>query len=102
MKLETSAAFPNSVVLVMDFKSGEPPESMGEGPIATSESCVAIGTLAEHSGETHLELTDNLEEVDPAQMRTSFDGHIRTTSGEVSLVSARNERLITLPVASDC
>jgi hypothetical protein len=100
MKVEVVTALPNSVLLVMDFKSGELPESMRGKLIAVSKTCVAVGTLAEDSGETHLVLADQLEEVDQANMHIAFDGRIGVTSGEVSLVSARNEKLRALPVTS--
>ncbi|MBL0729591.1 hypothetical protein [Piscinibacter sp. HJYY11] len=100
MKKSISASLPNSLVLVMDYASGEPPEVMGETLVASSGSCLAIGTLAEQSGETEFLLTDEIDAVEHSTMHLAFDGHIEVTSGEVSLVSVLNQPLVTLPVSS--
>ncbi|KAB2875646.1 MAG: hypothetical protein HS106_16970 [Ideonella sp.] len=100
MRVAINAALPNSVVLVMDFESGEPPESMGGALIAANETCVAVGTLAEHSGESEFVLAESVDEVDQASMHIAFDGRIQSTSGEVSLVSVLNRKLLALPTSS--
>ena len=40
MRVGITAALPNSIVLVMDFRSGEPPESMGGALIAAKETLI--------------------------------------------------------------
>jgi hypothetical protein len=101
VKFVLNAALPNSIVLAMDFESGEPPESMGAGLIAVNTTCVAVGTLAEQTGATEFVLTDQMEEVDQLEdMYVAYDGRLLCTSGEVSLVSALNEKLLTIPVKS--
>lgn len=101
MKFVVNAALPNSLVLVMDFESGEPPESMGGKLVAANATCVAVGTLAEQAGTTEFVLADHMAEVDQADMYVAFDGRIRCTSGEVSLVTALNEKLLAMPVNSN-
>lgn len=98
MKLVVNAALPNSIVMAMDFESGEPPESMGGGLIAANATCVAIGTLAEQSGATEVVLADQLEDVNSVDMLIAFDGRLKCPNGEVSLVSALNEKLLSMPV----
>lgn len=98
MKLVVNAALPNSIVMAMDFESGEPPESMGGGLIAANATCVAIGTLAEQSGATEVVLADQLEDVNSVDMHIAFDGRLKCPNGEVSLVSALNEKLLSMPV----
>jgi len=100
VKLVVNAALPNSIVMAMDFESGEPPESMGGGLVAANATCVAVGTLAEQSGTTEFVLADQMEEVDQVDMHVAFDGRLECPSGEVSLVSALNEKLLAMPVSS--
>ncbi len=100
MKLVVNAALPNSVVMAMDFESSRPPETMRGGLIAANATCVAVGTLAERSGTTELVLADQMDEVDQVDMHVAFDGRLKCLSGEVSLVSALNEKLLSMPVNS--
>ena len=99
MKHELTAALPNSVALIMDHESGEPPESMTGGLVAVGASCIAVGTLAEQSGPTRFILTDDGRDVDQTKTRLAFEGEIAVTSGAVSLVNVLNEKLLTLPAS---
>ncbi len=100
MKRQTVAAPPNSVVLVMDYVSGEPPESMGGRLVSVTDTCVAVGTMAEQSGETRLTLTDDPLNSELSGLTLVFDGKLRSTSGEVALVTALNQVLLSIPAPS--
>ncbi len=42
----------NALVLVMDRTKGVIPDSMSQRLVAATSSCIAVGTLSEHDGET--------------------------------------------------
>lgn len=47
---------PNALLLIMDPFSGEVPESMGGKLVASTQSCIAIGTRPPSDGETQVKL----------------------------------------------
>jgi hypothetical protein len=100
MRLAVTAALPNAIVFVMDYEFGELPESMGGRRIAAKPTCIVVGTLHEQFGNTELVLTDQIDEIDQTNMHVIFDGHIECPSGELSLVSALDEKLISMPLKS--
>ncbi len=100
MKLIVNTALSNGIVLVMDYESGEIPEGMGDGLVATTPSCVGVGALNEQFGNTELVLADQINEIDQIHMHVIFDGQIECLSGELSLVSALYEKLISIPVSA--
>jgi len=51
---EVDVATSNSLVLIMDRSIGEIPESFGGSLVASTSSCIAVGTLAEHDGTTRI------------------------------------------------
>lgn len=90
---------PNSVVLVMDRASGEPPRSMGAGAVAATTSCVAIGTLCEVDGQTSVTITDEAVEQEAARdLRQVFDGVLATPSREMHVCTVSLESVGSLPV----
>lgn len=98
MRLTVTAALPNAVVFVMDDEFGELPESMGGRRVASTPSCVVVGTLHEQFGNTELVLADHIDEVDQTNTHILFDGQIECPSGEISLVSALDEKLLSMPL----
>ena len=86
-------AAPNSLILVMDHSTGLVPDEMGDGLIASTASCIAVGTLSEFDGDTTVILTDALSA--SASMELVFSGMIETPSGTLSICNTRNEVLIT-------
>ncbi len=98
MKLSTTLSPRNSLVLVMDKLSGEIPASMGNESIASTSTCVAIGTLAEMDGETTITLTDSIDDVGLGDV--VFDGKVETPGRELSVCNVENKPLLTMPVTS--
>jgi hypothetical protein len=89
---------PNSILLVMDSRIGEPPMGMGGDLVAATASCVAIGTLSDVDGETTVEFAD--EPSSPAGLVQVFDGRISTPSRAVDLCTALLEPVVHLSVPS--
>lgn len=87
---------PNSIVLIMDSKGGEIPESMGGRSIVATPSCVAVGTLCEIDGATIVSLADEVSA--GAVSEPAFDDFVDTPSRELSVFSIQNESLATLQV----
>lgn len=98
MKLVANFGLPNGIVLVLDYGSSDIPESMGGSLIATTPTCVAVGALNEQFGSTELVLADHIDEVDQTNTHILFDGQIECPSGEISLVSALDEKLLSMPL----
>lgn len=98
MMLTVTAALPNAIVFVMDDEFGELPESMGGRRVASTPSCVVVGTLHEQFGNTELVLADHIDEVDQTDMHILFNGQIECPSGEISLVTALDEKLLSMPL----
>lgn len=93
-----AVAPPNSVVLVMDPRTGDVPETMGGQLVASTPSCVAIGCLAEKDGQTSLHLGDY--EVTPAHALI-FDGLIETPSRLLAVCNVRREPYLSMAVAEE-
>lgn len=66
---------PNSLVLIGD-PSADPPESMCGRLVASTSSCLAIGTLSDVDGETTIRLVD-ADDPTPLSPRLAFDGTLR-------------------------
>jgi hypothetical protein len=94
---ETRVAPPNSLVLVMDHTLGNVPDSMNQNLVASTQSCVAVGTLSEADGETFLSLSDETPSRLPNRAPV-FDGVLPTPSKRVSVCSVRDEPLLLLDV----
>lgn len=97
MDLEITFAPPNSLILLMDYEYGDVPADI-DGLIAATSSCVAIGTLSEYDGETHIVLTDSDE---LAQGQLVFEGNVLTPNKEISICSIENVKLLTLISGSE-
>lgn len=100
MKVETTTSTPHSVLLVMDHSFGSPPESMGNQLISVTSSCVAVGTLSEQDGQTHIILINEPAYKEPGCPLLVFDGAIAVENKDVSIISALDEELLKIPVNS--
>ncbi|MGH8051926.1 MAG: hypothetical protein ACREPB_14800 [Arenimonas sp.] len=98
MKLTKTLIPTNSLLLVMDHSAGEIPSSIGDYLTVSTESCVAVGTLAEMDGETTVTLTDSIEGVELDEL--VFDGVLLTPEKEISVCDVGDEKLLTIPVSS--
>lgn len=95
-RVTTSAAPPNSLLLVLDPRTGELPDSLdGEAIVATS-SAIAIGTLMEYDGDTEVVLTDQAgDSQDELTMRWSG---VLKTSGRLGVLTIYQDELLGLDV----
>lgn len=48
--MQIQQAMPHSLVLLMDYSVGEPPQSFSSGLVTATPTCVAIGTIAADDG----------------------------------------------------
>lgn len=90
---------PNSLILVMDHASGELPEDIIGRLVASTTSCVAVGTLSAADGETTITLTDEHHDAEK-EFSLVFDDVILTPHREISVCDARNEKLLTISTTS--
>lgn len=99
MRIETRLAPPNSLVLIMDQSVGEVPESMNGADVASTTSCVAVGTLSEHDGETSITISD--ERPEPGlSLSIVFDDDLSTPSGSLAVCTVDNMAVISTEVSS--
>lgn len=83
---------PNSLILVRDAEHFDVPSSWsGKSPVEATETCVAIGTLAEPDGETMIWFGDEAESL-PVE---AFKGDLRLPSGRLVVSTVGDEILLT-------
>ena len=96
MSLQTiRIAPPNSLVFVMDDREGAVPDDTGEAPIVATASCVAVGTLMEHDGETEIRLSGPEDFVPSAGLSLSWSGTI-ATAGTLDISTSWAEVLLSV------
>jgi hypothetical protein len=96
MKTECWISPRNSLVLILDPRHGSIPESMSGALLASTESCVAVGTIMEHDGPAHLVLCNDLSELVSKEMLLIFEGQIETPHQEICICDISMERLLSL------
>jgi hypothetical protein len=84
----------------MDQAIGIIPDSMTGKLIATSASCIAVGTVSESDQMVEIELTDEPPEVDE-QMQCVSRSKIATPNREVAACSVHDDKLLSLKVQRD-
>ena len=99
--VQTSLRPMNSLILVLDPTSGEIPLSMDRRLVASTPSCVAVGTLCEADGETAITLTDDsgLPRSDPA-MQLAFEAIIDTPRRDLSVCTVDLKPVLSLRVST--
>ena len=86
----------------MDPRAESLPESMGpDGLIAATPDCVAVGTLSEADGPTHIRLQRRSELLGEHPELRRFSGYVATPSRAVLLVSGHGETYATIDVQTD-
>lgn len=90
---------PNSVVLVSDSSSGEIPKTMGGQLVSATDTCIAVGCMAEDDGQTEITLA-SLAEVDQDE-KPSYEGMLRTPKHRVVVRSVLGQQLLELSVAHE-
>ena len=97
MKTGTRLSPPNSLILIMDQSVGEIPESMDGGLVAATPSCVAVGTLSEHDGETLITISNEIPASDLG-LSIAFDGQLNTPTKNLQVCSVNRSILVEAPV----
>lgn len=90
---------PNSLILVMDQFVGIVPESMNGKLTAATPTCIAIGTLSEHDGPTHITLTDESQGSISGEL--VFDGVIKTPTGKLAVCTVLDEKILEAVVSQE-
>jgi hypothetical protein len=94
--MEVRLAPPNSIIFIYDPTcSVEAPSDIGAGLVWATDSCVAVGTLAEMDGETTIRLAGDF--ADP-QHEVAFEGIINTPGGVVAINTSLGVELVSIPV----
>jgi hypothetical protein len=94
---ETRVAPPNSLILVMDREIGVVPDTMNKALVASTDSCVAIGTRAAPDGETVISLSYDSPPQLP-NLTLAYDGLLSTPNKYLSVCSVYLESLLELNV----
>jgi len=90
---------PNSLLLIMDRSAGHVPDSMSGALVASTSTCIAIGTLSEHDGTTRVSMgEDRSPRLSGAPV---FDGVLETPGKTVAVCSVLDEVIIEAPVESE-
>src|SRR5580692_10745354 len=101
MKVQTTIAPPNSIILVMDFKTGRVPDTFEKQLVAATRTCVAVGTLCEQDGATTIVLTDELSSGLISEETLAFDDAVEVPGSILSVVTSWNEPILSLPVHAE-
>jgi hypothetical protein len=94
--VEITIAPSNSIILIVGAKKYEVPSSMKGAVIATTLSCVAIGSLSEIDGQTSITLEKSCES--ERDFAPSFTGFIETPSCLVEVKTVLGQTLLQMPV----
>jgi hypothetical protein len=90
---------PNSLILIMDFKSGRVPEALGNNLVAATDSCIAIGCRSEYDGPTDVYLAQP-HECTPSGALV-FEGDILTPSRSMSVCTVMNKEVLSDETAGE-
>jgi hypothetical protein len=95
MRLGTRVAPSHSLLLVMDESTGVIPDTMGGGLVAATPSCVAVGTMSEHDGETTVSISDGSDPVSGVGVLV-FDGNVSSPNYHVAVCTVHGVVLLRL------
>jgi hypothetical protein len=99
MKNAIHTAPPYSIIFIVEHMLGEIPVATGEDAVASTPTCIAVGTFPMQNGETRISLSN---EAPYAIGRTRmFDGILVTPKKQVSICSAFGQRLLSVAVPGD-
>lgn len=92
--MEITVAPPHSIIFINDpTVDVNVPKAIGPGLVWATESCVAVGTLAEVDGLTTIQLASDF--IAP-QGDVAFDGMIKTPGGIVAINTSDGAALISI------
>ena len=97
------SSVPNAVLLVMDSQSGVIPESMDGGLIAASDSCIAIGTIAEYEHQVEIEIRQLPKDfaVSDTTLQCVYRAQVATPRRILAACSVYLEELVTAKVSGE-
>jgi len=94
--VETSVAPPNSIVFVVDpTHVSVVPEDTGVALVTATDSCVAIGTREQASGETRIRLETASGDLEGSVV---FQGLLETPGRKVAVETSELDRLVAIDV----
>jgi len=97
--VEATLAPPNSILFISDGSDYEIPETIGQGLVASTSSCIVVGTLMSHDGETTVLLCDDVvPAASSPEMRRVFRGKLSTERRIVRVTTAYDDEVVQLPV----
>jgi hypothetical protein len=88
-------ALPHSLLFIMDSSGGTIPKPIGEGIVASTDSCIAVGCTPDMDGETETVL-GTMAEVIPG-LHLLFEGFLNTPTRRLIFQTSHNETLIEMP-----
>lgn len=88
--------FPNSVLFVMDPSIGVIPDSMSRSIVASTDSCIAVGTNFEQEGSTNVLISDKRSK--HAEFTRVFEGCIRTPNFSLAVCDIYEDVMIEFRV----
>lgn len=91
----------NSLLLVYDPETGTIPQSMGGQLVASTPSCIAVGTLCAADGVTHITVTDQGAPLTQTGMQLVFKGLVETPRAEFSVCTVDCETIISTKVSGE-
>jgi len=97
MITSATIAPPNSLVLIEDPSGGEVPESMGNSSIASTGSCIAVGSRSESDGKSEIVLGPAAE-VDPGQS-PALEQDLSTPNRKVVVRTVLGDTILETPVS---
>jgi hypothetical protein len=88
---------PNSLLLVLDPRTGKLPDTLAGAPIAATSSGIAIGTLTEIDGETEVHLSDAAIVPEDSDLVMRWEGEL-ATAGRLGILTIDSHVLMELEV----
>lgn len=95
--LSTRLSPPNSLLLVLDPRTGELPDTLAGAPIAATSSGIAVGTLTEIDGETEVHLSDSVGTPEDSDLVMRWEGEL-VTAGRLGILTIDSDVLMELEV----
>lgn len=86
---EISVQAPNSLLLIGD-PSGDAPESIA-GLVSVAPSCIAVGTLMQHDGPTHVRLLQGVGQDESLPPTLAWEGVLDIPSGVLVVTNVHGE-----------
>jgi hypothetical protein len=94
MNKSKKVCLPNALILVMDPTTDDIPKTLGQGIIASTKSCVAVGATSDVDGETEITL-GNMNDVSP-EAHLLFEGQLNTEENRIAVMSPYREVLLEM------